>query len=265
MSVGFILPHLPFVVPDKYWNLYDSDSIRLPDNYILKEGHNIPSRAFPDWHELRAYSGIPEKGVLDEETAKNMIQGYYASVSFVDAQVGRLLDELKRLGLDKNTTVVLIGDHGWNLGEHGGWCKHTVLNSSLHSTLIIKAPEASKSYHNKEIVEYVDLFPTMCDVAGVPIPDNVEGGSLLEMLLSDEAKSKGYAVSRWDNGFTYIEDSYSYTEWRNKDEELIDRLLFDHKTDPNENYNIAERKENSQLVKRLSMRLNERKGTRYFR
>ena len=97
----------------------DQSKIEIPENYILKSGNNIPERALTNWSELRAYSGIPEQGPLDEETAKLMIHGYYASVSFVDAQIGRLLKTLEEEGLDKNTTVVLIGDHGWNLGEHG--------------------------------------------------------------------------------------------------------------------------------------------------
>ena len=109
--------------------MYDHSEIEIPENYILKSGNNIPERALTNWSELRAYSGIPEQGPLDEETAKLMIHGYYASVSFVDAQIGRLLKTLEEEGLDKNTTVVLIGDHGWNLGEHGTWCKHSIMNT----------------------------------------------------------------------------------------------------------------------------------------
>ena len=123
LAIGFIRPHLPFNTPQTYWDLYDESQIRIPANYHPDEQSLIPRRALTSWGELRAYSGIPAQGALDEATAKQMLHGYYASVSFVDRQVGRVLEALQRLKLDKNTTVVLIGDHGWNLGEHGTWCK----------------------------------------------------------------------------------------------------------------------------------------------
>ncbi|WP_233471332.1 sulfatase-like hydrolase/transferase [Parabacteroides johnsonii] len=263
LAVGFIRPHLPFVVPQKYWDLYDHSKIEIPDNYILKPGNNIPERALTNWSELRAYSGIPEQGPLDEATAKLMIHGYYASVSFVDAQIGRLLKALKEEGLDKNTTVILIGDHGWNLGEHGTWCKHSIMNTCLHSTLIINSPEIKAPYRCEQIVEFVDLYPTMCDVAGVKQPIQLEGTSLLPLLKSPEAKTKGYGVSRWANGFTFIQDQYFYTEWRDKDERIIDRMLFDHSEDEDENYNVAGENENKEIIEALSIKLLENRGANY--
>lgn len=263
LAVGFIRPHLPFIVPRKYWDLYDHSKINIPDNYILKEGNKIPEKALTGWSELRAYSGIPEKGALDEETAKMMIHGYYASVSFVDAQIGRVLDALKELGLDKNTTVILIGDHGWNLGEHGTWCKHSIMNTCLHSTMIIHSPETTIPYRSKEIVEFVDLYPTMCEAAGIPGPAQLEGNSLLPLLKSPTAKSKGYGVSRWANGFTYIEANYFYTEWRDKEDQVIDRMLFNHTTDGDENYNVAGEKNYRSVVEEMSRKLYENRGTNY--
>lgn len=264
LSVGFILPHLPFVVPEEYWNLYNHDEIEIPDNYILKEGNNIPLQALTNWSELRAYSGIPDEGALTEDTAKLMIHGYYAAVSFVDAQIGRLLDALNELGLDKNTSVVLIGDHGWNLGEHGTWCKHSVMNTSLNTPLIISSPHASKAYKSKEIVEFVDLYPTICDLAGISVPESAEGESLLPLLASDKNKSKGYAVCRWDNGFTYIRDSYFYTEWRDSSDSLTNCMLFDHNIDSDENYNIADNPDNKELIEELSKELLAKRGENYF-
>lgn len=263
LAVGFIRPHLPFVVPRKYWDLYDHSQISIPDNYVLKPGNKIPEQALTNWSELRAYSGIPEKGPLDEETAKMMIHGYYASVSFVDAQIGRLLDALKELGLDKNTTVILIGDHGWNLGEHGTWCKHSIMNTCLHSTMIIHSPETTKPYRSQEIVEFVDLYPTMCEAAGISKPGQLEGESLLPLLKSPKAKGKGHAVCRWANGFTYIEDQLFYTEWKNKEGKVYDQMLFDHSTDTNENYNVAEDTKYKPVVKELSKKLHKNRGTNY--
>lgn len=265
LAVGFIRPHLPFIVPRKYWDLYDHSKINIPDNYILKEGNKIPEKALTGWSELRAYSGIPEKGALDEETAKMMIHGYYASVSFVDAQIGRVLDALKELGLDKNTTVILIGDHGWNLGEHGTWCKHSIMNTCLHSTMIIHSPETTTPYRSKEIVEFVDLYPTMCEAAGIPEPAQLEGNSLLPLLKSPKAKSNGYAVSRWANGFTYIEGNYFYTEWRDKEDQIIDKMLFNHTTDQDENYNVAGEKKYQPVVEGMSRKLYESRGKNYYK
>jgi len=263
LAVGFIRPHLPFIVPQKYWDMYDHSKIEIPDNYILKPGNNIPERALTNWSELRAYSGIPEQGPLDDATAKLMIHGYYASVSFVDAQIGRLLKALKEEGLDKNTTVVLIGDHGWNLGEHGTWCKHCIMNTCLHSTLIIHSPEMKTPYQCEQIVEFVDLYPTMCEAAGIEKPAQLEGSSLLPLLQSPDAKTKRYAVSRWANGFTFIQDQFFYTEWRDKDERIIDRMLFDHSEDEAENYNVAGKEENKKIIEELSTKLQKNRGANY--
>lgn len=265
LAVGFIRPHLPFVVPQKYWDMYDHSKIEIPDNYILKEGSNIPEQALTNWSELRAYSGIPDQGPLDEATAKMMIHGYYASVSFVDAQIGRLLNALKELDLDKNTTVVLIGDHGWNLGEHGTWCKHSIMNTCLHSTLIINSPDISVPYRCGEITEFVDIYPTICEAAGISQPDQLEGTSLIPLLKSPDSKTKGYAVCRWENGFTYIQGEYFYTEWRDKDDKITDRMLFDHSTDKDENYNIANRNKYPEIIHQLSKKLKRNRGQNYWK
>lgn len=265
LSVGFIRPHLPFIVPQKYWDMYDHSTIKIPDNYILKSGNNIPSKALTNWSELRAYTGIPDSGPLDEETAKMMIHGYYASVSFVDAQIGRVLEALKEEGLDKNTTVILIGDHGWNLGEHGTWCKHSIMNTSLHSTMIINSSEIEKPYISEQIVEFIDLYPTMCEAAGINKPKTLEGSSLIPLLKSQKNKTKGYAVARWDNGFTLIDDNFFYTEWRDKNETLIARMLFNHYEDINENYNVAGEHKYNSVVKNLSKKLIKNRGLNYYK
>ena len=266
LVAGFVRPHLPFVVPQRYWDIYDHDSIRIPDNYLLKPGNNIPERALANWSELRAYTGIPATGPLDEPTAKLMIHGYYAAVSFVDAQIGRLLQALRDEGLADNTTVVLIGDHGWNLGEHGTWCKHSIMNTCLHSALIIAGPDVRSPYACQEVVEFVDIYPTLCDAARIAPPENqLEGTSLVPLLRSPRARTKGYAVSRWANGFTLVEDERSYTEWWDSDGNLLDRLLFDHRTDADENYNIAEEPAQARLVRKMSKRLKRRLGKRFER
>jgi iduronate 2-sulfatase len=153
----------------------------------------------------------------------------------------------------------LIGDHGWNLGEHGTWCKHSIMNTCLHSTLIINSPEIKTPHRCEQIVEFVDLYPTMCDAAGIERPAQLEGTSLLPLLKSPEAKTKGYGVSRWANGFTFIQDQYFYTEWRDKDERIIERMLFDHSNDGDENYNVA----GKAIIEELSKKLLENRGDNY--
>ncbi len=265
LAVGFVRPHLPFVVPKKYWDLYDHNKIRVPDNYVLKEGNLIPPHALTHWDELLAYRGIPDEGPLSEDAPRTMIHGYYACVSYVDALIGQLLDEVERLGLKENTTIVLIGDHGWNLGEHGMWCKHSIMQTSLHAPLIIQTPGGLKGYRTNEIVEYIDLYPTFCDIASLPKTGQLEGQSLYPLLHDKKAKGKGYAIARWNNGFTYLDDQYSYTEWWDKNDEITDRMLFDHTTDPDENYNLAGKSWYQNIVKELSMKLKSSRGKNYLK
>lgn len=264
LAVGFIKPHLPFVAPKRFWELYDENDITLPDNFRPKEGHNIPNVARTQSGELRAYSGIPNRGYLDSLTSKQMIHGYYASLSFVDSQIGRVLDELRRLDLDKNTAVILIGDHGFNLSEHGMWCKHCVMNTSLHTPMIIATPGGLKKHVSDEVVEFVDLFPSFCELVGEKIPIQLEGKSLLPLLHDKKAKHKGYAVSRWGNGFTYINERYHYTEWYDKAGEVSLNLLFDHKVDPAENYNLINKgNKYTKIAEKLSEELQKRRGERF--
>ena len=138
MVVGYKKPHLPFVAPKQYWDLYDFDAIQLPENYYTPKA--APSIAQMSWGELRAYSGIPEKGPVDTMTARHLIHGYYATVSFVDAQIGRLMEALEKEGLADNTIVILFGDHGFKIGEHAMWCKHTNYEIDTRVPFLIKTP-----------------------------------------------------------------------------------------------------------------------------
>ena len=268
-ALGFCRPHLPFNAPEKYWNLYDRDSIVIPSNYYIRQEkeHDIPERAFPKWGELRNnYAGIPGKdSLVNENMAKTLIHGYKACVSYTDAQIGKVLDECRKLGLDKNTIIILIGDHGWNLGEHGTWCKHSILETSLHAPMIIVDPN-SKLKGNKcnEIVEFVDIFPTICDMIGTEAPDQLEGESLYSLLNEEDAKSSGWAIARWDQGYTLItDDNLFYTEWWDNNDNITDRLLFDHNIDPDENYNVVNKTEYSERIKNLSEFLRDNRGPEF--
>lgn len=266
LGVGFFRPHLPFICPKKYWDLYNFEDISVPENFRMKEGHNIPRQLFTTFGELYSYDGLPENGVpFSEELARRLIHGYRACVSYTDAQVGKVMDKLRETGLDKNTVVVLIGDHGWNLGDHGIWAKHTMFDTATRTPMIIVDPSAKlKGYTSEAVVEYVDLFPTICDIAGVSTPAQVEGESLKPLLNKRGAQHKGYAISRWGNGFSIITDEgYHYAEWWDKDDNVLESALFDHNVDPNEDHNIVDDPKYAEIVERLSAQLMANRGAEF--
>ena len=175
-----------------------------------------------------------------------------------------MLAELDRLGLADNTIVVLLGDHGWNLGEHGLWCKHVNFETSLRTTLVMSGPGISNGKANG-IVEFVDLYPTLAEMAGVPKPSHTLAGTSLTPILADPtAAVKQFAVSKWMKGVTLIGDRYFYTEWHDEERNSIARMLYDHQTDSDENTNIADTPENKALVDELSASLNSQLDEEYW-
>ena len=253
LAVGFMKPHLPFVAPKKYWDLYPPESIRLPANYHLPK--NAPESARYSWGELRRYSGMPAKGLVTVDQAKMLIRGYYACVSFIDAQIGKVLAELKKQGLAEKTIVVLWGDHGWNLGDHTYWCKHTVYESSLHIPLIMKGPGCSVGKKIAAPAESVDLYPTLCDLAGLPLPETLEGESLLERLKNPGKGAEDVAFSRYQRGDSIRMGNYRYSEYRDRKGKVIGRMLYDHAKDPLENENIVDQADYQTKVGELSSQL----------
>ncbi len=262
LAAGFFKPHLPFNAPEKYWKIYDG-KVKLPYNNYPPE--NAPVESLHNWGELRAYSGVPKKGPLSDEFATELIHGYYACVSYTDAQIGKILDELKRLKLDNSTIVILWGDHGWNLREHGLWCKHCNYETSLRTPLILKVPGTKQVRSTGEIVEYVDIYPTLCELAGLELPGHLQGRSFRELLFNRKAISDGTAVSQWHAGITTIRENYFYTEWVNDRDTVYARMLYDHNRDPDENVNIAERQESSTVVREMSREMRLLRGDNYFR
>jgi iduronate 2-sulfatase len=257
LTMGVHKPHLPFNAPKKYWDMYDSTKIHLPDNYSQPE--TTPRKAFHNSGELRAYYGIPKSGDVPEAKAKKLIHGYYACVSYVDAQIGLVLDELKNSGMDKNTIVVIIGDHGWNLGDHKLWNKHTTFSSSLTAAMIIKIPQKTSGQRIKEIVEFVDIFPTLTELTHIKSPNTLNGESLVSLIEKGKSK-KNFAISRWNNGWTIIKDQLYYTEWIDEKDNRTTQMLFDHKTDPLENNNVAEKPEYAASIKELALLLRKNRG-----
>ncbi len=187
IAVGFYKPHLPFVAPKRYWDLYDPTEIDLADNPFGPK--DCPPLALPPSLELRAREGIPKIGPVPDDTARTLIHGYYACTSYIDAQIGRLLDELDRHGLRDKTIVVLWGDHGWQLGEHGLWGKASNFETSARVPLIVAAPGPfARGEKARGLVEFIDIYPTLCELAGLPLPEHLEGTSFVP-LLEDPARS----------------------------------------------------------------------------
>ncbi len=273
LAVGFIRPHLPFITPKKYWDLYHRDRIPLATNGYLPKG--APAVAFGDrsfggFYELRGYldyadAPSPFERPLTEPQQRELKHGYYASVSFVDAQIGRLLDELDRLSLSQKTIVVLWSDHGWKLGEHGGWCKQTVYEIDTRSPLIIRAPEANANGNAcHSLVEFVDIYPTVCELAGLQLPAHLEGKSLVPLLNDSQAKVKDSAFSQFPRkhegkdymGYAMRTDRHRYVQWLDAvSGEVIAEELYDHQTDPEENENIALRDEHRELQNKLAQQM----------
>ncbi|MDF7824518.1 sulfatase [Pontiellaceae bacterium B12227] len=263
LAVGFVKPHLPFVAPKKYWDLYDPSQIEIPSS----DKPDVEHFAFASWDsingELRKYYGMPAKGLMPDEDSRKLIQGYYACVSFVDAQVGRLVDALKQLDLYNNTIIVLWGDHGYKLGEYGDWCKHTNFEIDTHIPLIIAGPGIKKDAVTDAMVETVDLYPTLCEFVGLSIPDNLQGSSFLPVLETPSTMWNAVAFNQFPRGLGDGEvmgrsmrtDRYRYTRWsRMSDGTTVGEEVYDHSGPGLEMDNLAAKPENRDLVKKLSAR-----------
>lgn len=279
LSVGYYRPHLPFNAPKKYWDLYDRESIPLAENQVLPE--DSPEFAMNMGYELRGYEDfrhlpMPGEDVLTKEEQQLLKHGYYASVSYVDAQVGRLLDELERLGLAENTIVVLWGDHGWKLGEHASWCKQTNYEVDTRVPMIFSGPGVvAKGESCNAITEFLDIYPTLCELAGLDVPEHLHGKSvkpLLEkpgeswdniafsqFLQGRFGRSKNKFEGREFMGYAMRTQHYRYIEWyewnpvSNSKEAFLEAELYDQKTDPHENTNLSNYPANKYLIDSLSL------------
>lgn len=258
IAAGFFKPHLPFICPKKYWDMYPEGSLKLPPNNHAPK--DAPAVSIHNSGELRAYSGVPKEGPLPEAMALEMIRGYHACVSFTDAQIGRVLDELERLDLAKNTIVILWGDHGWNLSEHTLWCKHSCYETSMRVPLMIRVPGHAGGTKTAALTELIDVYPTLCELTGVPIPAHVQGRSFAP-LLKDPAQSwKAEAIGRFTNGDTIRTDTHRFTEYSSRDQGAFARMLYDHGVDPGENVNVSEQPAQAARVDELTQRLRAGKG-----
>jgi len=261
LGVGFVKPHLPFTCPRKYWDLYPANTIKLPDNSFPPK--NVPEPALHNGYELRTYGGIPPTGGIPDETALNLVRGYRACITFMDAQVGRVLDELDRLGLRENTIVLLFGDHGYHLGENGIFTKMTNFELGTRAPLIVSAPGMNTAgQHTRALVEFVDIYPTLSELAGLPLPPHLEGASFAPLLSKPGQPWKKAAFSQYLRpgkekfmGRSMRTDRWRYTEWVNAKGESGGVELYDEANDPKENVNVAGDPKNKEWVVQLAREL----------
>ncbi len=269
LAVGFKKPHLPFVAPKKCWDLYDRS--KLPLAKFRKHAKNAPEFAFqPGWELRHGYDHVPQKGPLPIPMQKELIHGYYACVSHVDEQIGKLLKKLDELGLKDNTIIVLWGDHGWHLGDHMMWCKHTNFEQATRSPLIIVDPRIKGGKKASSPTEFVDIFPTLCELTGLKVPSGLDGKSLVPILKNPKVKIKDYAVSQFHRvaygkrveGYTLRTDHYRYTVWvplkvrkgaKFKESEIVAAELYDYVKDPLETVNHF----NEPAYKKIQARLQQ--------
>ncbi|TRX62225.1 sulfatase [Fulvivirga sp. M361] len=253
LAVGFHKPHLPFNAPKKYWDMYPEEAISLAQNSFWPQ--DAPLEGWYGTGELRKYHGVPSEGPVPDSLAMKLVRGYKACVSYVDAQVGELLQTLESTGLDKNTIIVLWGDHGYLLGEHKLWCKHITFEKALHVPLLINAPGYQPGQRTQQLAEYVDLYPTLCDLAGLDQPEHLEGTSLVSLLNNPEGTGKEFITSRYLNMEAIKTDKFLYTEWIDSAGNVENRMLYDHTKDPDENVNVAEQNQYEKIVYELSQKL----------
>ena len=264
LAVGFRKPHLPFSAPKRFWDLYDPVAISAAENAEKPVG--IPDFAWHTSIELRGYADIPGEGALSDALIRKLRHGYYACVSYTDAQVGKLLDALDQHGLRDNTIVVLWGDHGYHLGEKALWCKTTNYELDTRAPLIISVPGAKPGACDA-LVEFVDIYPTLIDSCGLPARDDIEGLSLVPVLQEPSRPWKTAAFSQFPRpwsyqgepqvmGYTMRTDRYRYSEWQDfRSGDVLGRELYDHSVSSSEVHNVADNPENAEIVTDLSTRL----------
>ena len=250
MGLGFFKPHLPFNAPKKYWDLYNRDSIPISENPRIPKNINLQS--LHESGEFNQYALGEEKASLSEPVSESysrkLKHGYLASISYIDAQIGKLLHELKQLDLDENTIIVIWGDHGWHLGDQSVWGKHTLFENALKSTLIIKAPNANQRGQKiSSIVETVDIYPTLMELCKLKVKQKIDGKSFSQTMHSKELKSNEVAYSYFKKGISMRTQKYRLTKYYRDEQPQIE--LYDYDNDPLETNNIAA--DNLDLVKSL--------------
>ena len=256
MAIGYVSPHLPFIQPKKYWDMYEHDEIELADNvYHPKNVQNIAIHAQHNSAEMRKnYLDMPLEGKLDDDLARNLIHGYYASVTYMDALIGELIKGLDDLDLRQNTTIILWSDHGYFLGEHGFWCKHSTFNEAVKIPFIISSPEYVKNKTTQSFTELVDVYPTLCELTNLKAPNYLQGKSLVPVLIDPTKEIKTEVYTRYKQGEAVIDKDYSYTEFVEGDK-YLGNMLYDNHTDIKQNIDLSKMKSSTKIVEKYKEKL----------
>jgi iduronate 2-sulfatase len=281
-SLGFYKPHLPFNAPKKYWDLYERDKLPVaPFQELPKEA---PSYAVHGDTELRYYVGhndlnLPQETPMAKERQQELIHGYYACISYIDAQLGKVLDKLEELKALDNTIIVMWSDHGYKLGDYNSWCKQTNYEVDTRVPMIIAAPGFSENAHTSSLSELVDLYPTVCELVGIPIPSFVDGQSLVPTLKKphktfQKAAASQFLMGRFPRknteseermGYSIRTERFRYTKWyewnaHDKKGAFLTSELYDHRIDSKEIENVALLNKSSKVIKKLDKEI-----VRYFK
>jgi iduronate 2-sulfatase len=270
LAVGFANPHVPWVAPKKYWDLYDPKKLVLANNQYLPR--NAPEFAARSGDDFYWYSNVPKDRKIDESFGRQCLHGYLAATTYIDTQVGRLLAALDELGLRKNTIVILWGDHGYYMGEHSWWGgKHNNYEGATRTLLLCSVPgQKHAGTHTRAIVEHVDIYPTLVELCGLPQPKDgaqLEGSSFAPLFENPGRPWKQAAFSEYPKGGpnadgkqasyqgrTMRTDRYRYVEWTDKTGQVVAREVYDHQTDPQENENIFARSDKA-LLDQLALQM----------
>ena len=264
-AVGFLKPHLPFVAPKKYWDLYDPNTIPLPAIDHLPTG--APEFAGHNNSELHNYQGVPKENPIPADFAKTLRHGYYACISYTDTQIGRVLDALEKEGLADNTIIVMWGDHGWQLGDHGLWHKHTNFELAARAPLLISLPKQKTAGQKCDApVEFVDVYPTLAELCGLPIPKGLAGSSLKPFIENPAAPMAKIALSQYPRsagkaggnvmGYSIRDERWRLTLWRERTgAKIVATELYDEKNDPAETVSVHDKPENKAIIESLSKHL----------
>lgn len=255
LAVGFIRPHLPFVAPEKYWDLYDRDKMPLAE-FQLMSSDPVPC-AYHNSNEVKAYTDVPSfhsympGQELDAEIQRRLVHGYYACTSYTDAQIGRVLDALRKVGLDDNTIVVVWGDHGYHLGDHGLWSKLTNFEAPTRTLLMMSVPGMTRGQQCRTMTEFVDIYPTVCELAGIEPPSWIDGTSLVPVLKNPRKRIKRYAFMQANRreiqGYSIRDSRYRYVEWVRgfktclpfDERQIVGCEFYDYEEDPLETKNAV--------------------------
>ena len=261
MFVGLSKPHLPFNAPKKYWDLYNKDDFEVPSR---EKPEGMYRLALSKWGELKGYHGIPKDGDLNDDLTQTLIHGYHASVSFIDAQIGKVMQTLEDLDLRKNTMVVFMSDHGYKIGEYGAWCKHSNVEIDVRVPLIISRETGYKNRvagkTSNALVENVDVFPTIVDVCGIEGPKS-DGKSIRPVIDNPSLKWDDVATSVYPRGnkimgCTATDGNWRYTEWRDSNtHEILAAELYEHKNSLLSFENVSGNPKYASEEKRMKMLL----------